>query len=138
MHPRYLDRQALVACWREGLLAQAVISKSSGGYSNHPQLQRFRACDRPLDSLGAYLSGIVSEADARGYRFAREKIRGFGEVRPIALHSGQLAFEWAHLLVKVQARSAPWYARIAAIEDPDAHPLFRVVPGPIELWERPR
>ena len=36
VHPRYLDRQALVACWREGLLAQLVITTTRGGYSNHP------------------------------------------------------------------------------------------------------
>ena len=26
LHPQHLDRQALIACWRETLLAQAVIA----------------------------------------------------------------------------------------------------------------
>lgn len=43
MHPRYLDRQGLTAGWREGLLAQKVLTGTTKGYRNHPQLRRFRA-----------------------------------------------------------------------------------------------
>ena len=42
LHPKYLDRQGLVAVWREGLLAQAVLHSNTKGYKNHPQLDRFR------------------------------------------------------------------------------------------------
>lgn len=136
VHPRYLDRQALVACWREGLLAQSVITKTSGGYSNHPQLIRFRACPMPLSSLGAFLSAIVDEADARGYNFARAKILEPGPSGPLTVTQGQLDYEWAHLLAKVDARSPEW--RVSRIADAaaTAHPLLTVVPGPIESWER--
>ncbi|KAE8763172.1 pyrimidine dimer DNA glycosylase/endonuclease V [Georgenia thermotolerans] len=65
LHPRYLDRQGLTACWREG----------------------------------------------------------------------QVAHEWGHLAAKLAARSP---ARAAAQRDvtPAVHPLFVVVPGPVEAWER--
>jgi hypothetical protein len=43
VHPRYLDRQGLTAGWREGLLAQKVLTGTTKGYRNHPQLRRFRA-----------------------------------------------------------------------------------------------
>jgi Pyrimidine dimer DNA glycosylase len=43
LHPRYLDRQGLTAGWREGLLAQKVLTGTTKGYRNHPQLRRFRA-----------------------------------------------------------------------------------------------
>ncbi|MCU1424031.1 MAG: hypothetical protein JWM51_322 [Microbacteriaceae bacterium] len=135
MHPHYLDRQALVACWREGLLAQAVIGKTSGGYHRHPQLERFRECARPLDALGVFLTGVVEEADARGYSFAREKILGSGPVDPIALTDGQLRHEWDHLVAKVAARSPEWLVRLDAVV-PVAHPMFTVVAGPIASWER--
>lgn len=137
VHPSLLDRQALVACWREGLLAQSVIGKESGGYSNHPQLARFRECDDPMASLGAFLSGIVDEADARGYRFAREKILGNGAVPPIPLADGQLAYEWGHLLAKLRVRSPERAAELDPLVLPPAHPVFTVVPGPIASWERP-
>ena len=43
LHPDDLDRAALVAGWREGLLAQKVLRGLTTGYRNHPQLDRFRA-----------------------------------------------------------------------------------------------
>ena len=59
LHPRYLDRQGLTAGWREGLLAQKVLTGTTKGYRNHPQLRRFRAAgdgaamDREPDDGGS-------------------------------------------------------------------------------------
>ncbi len=111
VHPQYLDRQGLTACWREALLAQAVVERSSGGYSNHPQLQRFRATADPLGAVAAYLRGVAVEADARGYRFDAAKILASGPERN-------------HELV--------------GLESPQTHPVFVVVEGDIESWERPK
>ncbi|MBF0672339.1 MAG: pyrimidine dimer DNA glycosylase [Salinibacterium sp.] len=139
VHPRFLDRQALVACWREGLLAQAVIGKTSGGYSQHPQLIRFRATPEPLASLGAFLAAVVDEADARGYRFARDKILRHPDVATplplLELTAGQLDYEWRHLMAKLESRSPDRAAAFAGAA-PEPHPVFTVVPGPIEPWER--
>ena len=65
LHPQQLDRAGLIACWRETLLAQAVLAGRTKGYRNHPQLERFRAQVDPLASVGAYLSGLAAEADRR-------------------------------------------------------------------------
>lgn len=78
LHPCLLDRRALVACWRETLLAQKVLRGLTRGYTNHPQLIRFRAHPQPLEAVAAYLSGLAARA----------------------------------------------------------HPLFEVVPGAIEPWEK--
>ena len=78
LHPCLLDRRALVACWRETLLTQKVLRGLTRGYTNHPQLIRFRAHPQPLEAVAAYLSGLVDEADARGYSFNRALI-GAGE-----------------------------------------------------------
>ena len=40
VHPAQLDRAALVAGWREGLLAQKVLRGLTKGYTQHPQLVR--------------------------------------------------------------------------------------------------
>jgi hypothetical protein len=53
LHPQYLDRQALVACWRESLLAQAVLAGRTKGYRNHPQLRRFAAQPDACASVAA-------------------------------------------------------------------------------------
>lgn len=136
LHPRYFDRQALIACWREGLLAQAVIVEPGRGYSRHPQLRRFQETEDPQSAIGDYLSAIVDEADARGYRFAREKIRRTGAAEPLTVNDGQLAYEWRHLAAKLQQRSPEVWARWQSITLADPHPSFTVVSGPIADWEK--
>ncbi|MGO1770701.1 MAG: pyrimidine dimer DNA glycosylase/endonuclease V [Microbacterium sp.] len=136
LHPRHLDRQGLTACWREGLLAQAVIADPRKGYSRHPQLQRFRAADEPLAAIGRYLGAVADEADARGYRFARGRIRVTGPAAALPVSTGQLAYEWAHLLAKLRRRSAEQWERWRSVDAPDPHPSFVLIEGPIAPWER--
>lgn len=136
LHPRQLDRAGLVACWRETLLAQAVLAGRTRGYRSHPQLERFRAQPQPVDSIGAYLAGIAAEADRRGYRFDHGRIISpDAVVGQIPVTDGQLALEWAHLGRKLAGRS-PEFTRVWAESAPQPHPLFVVVPGDVEPWER--
>ena len=138
LHPRYLDPKSLVALWRETLLAQKVLRGETQGYRNHPQLKRFWAQETPLASIADYLRVVHAEASQRGYRFDRSKInRKQGEVQPIEVHAGQIQYEWQHLMNKLQQRSPEWYQRFHDFKTPAAHPLFRIVPGEIEPWERP-
>ena len=171
LHPSLLDRRALVACWRETLLAQKVLRGLTRGYTNHPQLIRFRAHPQPLEAVAAYLSGLADEADARGYSFNRALIGGgedgagensagkncadkadkngadkaenpYASVTLIPVALGQLEYELAFLRHKVAGRDPEWEhrlserlaarGRLAAC----AHPLFEVVPGAIEPWEK--
>jgi hypothetical protein len=140
LHPRYFDRQALTACWREALLAQSILARGGGGgYSRHPQLDRFRAQRAPLDAIGAFLVAIADEADARGYHFAREKIvRPLADPKTIPVSTGQLAYEWGHLKAKLKQRSPELAKRWAKLARPVPHPLFTPVEGPIAPWERPK
>lgn len=141
LHPSHLDRLGLVACWRETLLAQAVLAERTRGYRNHPQLERFRAQPDPLASVGTYLSGVAEEARMRGYRFDASRIlrpptTREARVPAIPVTRGQLDHEWQHLGRKLHERSPGDAARWAAATA-SAHPLFVVVPGDIESWERP-
>ena len=158
LHPCLLDRRALVACWRETLLAQKVLRGLTRGYTNHPQLIRFRAHPQPLEAVAAYLSGLADEADARGYSFNRALIgageNGAGEhgadktespytsVALIPVPLGQLEYELAFLQHKVAGRDPEWEhrlnKRLAARGElaACAHPLFEAVPGAIEPWEK--
>ena len=136
LHPRYLDRQGLTAAWREGLLAQAVLAGRTRGYTRHPQLTRFRAQATPPEVVGDYLHGLLAEAVHRGYRYDAAKIERRSSV-PVLLtvSRGQLDHEWVHLVRKVEARSPDWLRRLATVRQPEPHPLFGVVPGPVEVWE---
>lgn len=136
LHPRYLDARGLVALWREALLARAVLGGKTRGYQNHPQLERFRAHTAPRSAINSYLQGVHAEAVVRGYSFDRRKI---GRVRTQALipvATGQIEYEWHHLLRKLALRNPALHEQWHTISTPQCHPLFRLQPGPVEPWER--
>ncbi|GAA1811265.1 pyrimidine dimer DNA glycosylase/endonuclease V [Nesterenkonia flava] len=144
LHPRTLDRQGLVACWRESLLAQVVLLGRTRGYTRHPQLERFRQHPEPAGALAAYLWGLHEESAVRGYRFDAGRIASAHPSdnpglppAPISVTDGQLRFEWAHLQSKLALRSPEQHSPGPAPQVPPAHPLFRVVVGDIAPWERP-
>lgn len=135
VHPRYLDRQGLTAAWREGLLAQKVLTGTTRGYRNHPQLVRFRTDQGPGPLIVTYLHGVVAEATERGYTFDATKILGPATGLRLTVTTGQLTYEWTHLLAKLARRSPQVATRWADVGRPDPHPMFDVVPGPVADWE---
>jgi hypothetical protein len=137
LHPKYLDAPGLVALWREALLAQAVLRGRTRGYRHHPQLDRFRLQAASRSAINAYLEGVHGESERRGYRFDRAKIGPVRSSPRLVATSGQLEHEWRHLLAKLRARSPVDYRRLRVLEAPEAHPLFAIVAGPVESWERP-
>lgn len=136
IHPRFLDPQGLVALWREGLLAQKVLLGETKGFRNHPQLYRFRKTTAPVATMGAYLIEVVTEASRRGYRFDDTKIIKVNEAARLPVTAGQIAYEWDHLQAKLKARSPMVYERNLVVEFPDVHPIFTVIAGEVEAWER--
>lgn len=141
LHPKYLDARGLCAAWREALLAQAVLRGRARGYRRHPQLARFRATASPRRFIGAYLWVIYREGVRRGYSFDRGKLpRGRSRADLLAPRMtatrGQLDCEWRHLQAKLFRRERVRWARQRVLVRPNAHPLFRIVPGPVAAWER--
>jgi hypothetical protein len=136
LHPRHLDARGLVALWREGLLARAVLRGETKGYRHHPQLARFAAHASPRSAINAYLRAVYEEAVERGYEFDASKIGPSRSIARIAVPRGQIVHEWRHLLGKLSARSPTIHARWRDVVRPSSHPLFRVRPGPVAEWER--
>ena len=136
LHPKYLDARGLVALWRETLLAQAVLLGKTKGYTQHPQLDRFRVQRKPVATIAMYLRTVHDEAAARGYRFAAEKIDSARSRQPLTVTRGQLDYEWQHLMAKLRSRDPARAAALGDVRRPRAHPLFRVVPGDVAPWEK--
>lgn len=136
LHPRYLDPIGLVALWREGLLAQRVLLGQTRGYTRHPQLMRFRQHQQPLAAIAYYLHIVAQEAAARGYHFNANKIANDIQClhNNIPLNEGQLDYERQHLLKKLLQR-APSFLKSMNTDIIEAHPIFKIVPGPVEAWE---
>lgn len=136
LHPKYLDPPGLVALWREGLLAQAVLRGKTKGYTKHSQLVRFQEQVSPLGAIAEYLRIVHSEAVTRGYHFDGRKISRARASGQLAVTRGQLQFEWGHLLEKLSARNPQWRANLEAVKRPQQHPLFRVHRGLRAEWEK--
>ena len=136
IHPRYLDVKGLLAVWREGLLAQAVLNGRTRGYTRHPQLDRFKSHPHPLAAIDYFLEIIAAEAASRGYHFNTEKINLDQHPEQIPVQTGQIEFEFDHLKKKLAVRDTARYEQIAELRLPEPHPLFMVVPGELESWEK--
>jgi len=160
IHPAYLDRQGLLALWREALLARAVLRGRTQGYRNHPQLERFKRHSQPRRAICVYLEPVWQEAKRRGYRFDRNKLGSAVRVSRIPVPAGQVDYEFRLLRHKVKQRNTQWYRRLLAAKKTESaerrnagtseptgrgrcigtmlvHPLFRMVKGGIATWERP-
>ena len=106
------------------------------GYTKHPQLIRFKAAQNPQHAISNYLKAVHQEATARGYSFDVAKISQAKEHGKIAVTDGQVLYEFAHLLGKLEKRDRELFARLRTIKEPVAHPLFIMVPGTVETWEK--
>ena len=138
LHPKYLDAAGLVALWREGLLAQKVLHNETRGYRAHPQLVRFKSNKNSFALIAAYLEAVCEEATTRGYNFDRAKIRARGSRQKLTCTRGQLLYEWGHLRNKLEARSPDRFAMGGKSRRPNPHPLFTIVAGDVESWEKIR
>lgn len=138
LHPSYLDTKGLVSLWREGLLAHAVLSDTTQGYKRHPQLERFKGCSTPIAAIDSYLWYVHEESMRRGYHFDLNKLGPRVDCPKIPVTIGQLQYELEILKIKLKSRDANKYREIHSILKPEPNPLFEVVSGSIEPWEKAR
>ena len=136
LDPKYLDAKGLVAVWRETLLAQKVLQGKTKGYKAHPQLKRFACQSDPVGAAATYLRCLLVEAKRRGYNFSEEKIASRSVSFRITTSKQQLLFEWEHLKNKLKRRDRQKYLESLAVKSPRAHPLFKIVRGQVEDWEK--
>jgi hypothetical protein len=127
-----------VALWREGLLARKVLSGGTRGYLRHPQLERFNALPDPVAAIDCYLRQVFEEATRRGYRFDAGKIGSPGSCPVVPVTESQLVYEFDHLKRKLQVRDERQFRNIATIVLPEPHPMFTIVAGGVEPWEKVR
>lgn len=132
----YLDCKGLLAVWREGLLARKVLQGGTAGYRNHPQLIRFKANENPLMSIDIYLTHIYIESQKRCYRFDANKININPASGIMVVTDGQIAFEFEHLKSKLGKRDRLKLDEISKVKTILPNPIFTIIPGKIELWEK--
>lgn len=135
IHPKYLDAKGLVALWRETLLAKHVLEGRTKGYTNHPQLNRFKNLSNPVNAIHQYLGMVYEEALFREYNFDESKFILSRKKITITVTEGQVEYEYKHLLAKLKVRDIELYKKIKKINHIEPHPVFQIIKGPIEDWE---
>jgi hypothetical protein len=135
LHPKYLDSIGLIALWRETLLAKKVLEGNTKGYTQHPQLHRFKQSTDPVNSICYYLNVIYEEAAERNYSFNINKIDKNYKPPVLSVTTAQIEYEIRHLLKKLKLRNGTKYREVKSILSFDAHPLFEIIPGKVEDWE---
>lgn len=138
IHPKYLDNKGLVAVWRESLLAKKVLEGKTKGYKNHPQLKRFKDSNSPILLINQYLLFIFNESQNRGYKFDKTKINILASLKglKITVTKRQIEYEYHHLLQKLTVRDPKKFEQIKTTEKIDPNPLFEIIEGEIEDWEK--
>ncbi len=131
----YLDVKGFTGLWREALLAQRVLRGETWAYQHHPQLIRFRNQPDPQAAISASLEALYQESLRRNYHFAHWRIRPGGLAVPMPVTRGQLEYELVHLKHKLSVRDPELLDRLPA-SDPEPHPLFYIIEGPVESWEK--
>lgn len=134
LHPSMLDSKGLIACWRESLLAQAVLTNKTKGYKNHSQLIRFKQTHDPVLYIGSYLYSLYEEGKNRGYNFDLSKIQLYGFVDKMIVTDSQMNYEFKHLQNKLILRDHFKYLENTC-KQIIPNTLFNVVEGEIERWE---
>lgn len=125
IHPKYLDKQALLSLWREGLTAQKVLSGDLILKSENPLLNRFRQSGNPIKAIGSYLSMIASEGARQGCKLNHEKIicPNF-DSETFELDSEQIIFEMNFLKDKLKKRNMQKYKEIKRVRYIEVNPVF--------------
>ena len=134
----YLDCKGLLAVWREGLLARKVLAGLTTGYRKHPQLERFKETKNPAESIDVFLSHVLIESQRRCYHFETSKINFNPTCEIMEVTSGQLEYEFEHLKLKLENRDKSKLDELLKVEMKTIlqNPVFKVVPGKIEHWEK--
>jgi hypothetical protein len=79
---------------------------------------------------------VHQEAAARGYSFDDAKISPAEKHGMIPVTEGQVLYEFSHLLNKLEKRNPALFVKLHTVKKPGVHPLFKMVPGPVEKWEK--
>lgn len=137
---KYLDAKGLVALWREALLAQNVLHGNTVGYTQHPQLDRFKGADSHK-LIFLYLKEVYEESKTRGYNFDLSRIKPYYPTLnlmglKISVTKGQLFYEFNHLQNKLEKRAYTKYVTNFNVIEIEPHSLFLPIDGTVETWEK--
>jgi hypothetical protein len=111
-------------------------------YWGHPQLLRFKQNEKGLYFIEQYLYAIRQEGIKRGYKFDLSRIKTFKREKLLnnflIVTKGQIEYEFKHLQEKLFSRYITKYKENRYTKPILPNPIFKVIDGSVESWERIR
>jgi hypothetical protein len=92
--------------------------------------------ENPLNNINFYLSLVYKEAQDRGYNFNKNKIDWKFKSAKLKVTEGQIKYEVVQLKKKLKIRNKNKYREMTVVNRFSPHPLFKIVKGEIEGWEK--
>ncbi|MBN1645161.1 hypothetical protein JW851_03960 [Candidatus Woesearchaeota archaeon] len=136
IHPKYLDVKGLSGLWRESLLAKKILKGETESHKNHPQLNRFKVLKKPLPAINSYLLYIYKESCDRGYCFNKKNISKPFRKSKLSIKKGQILYEFNLLKKRLKIRAKDKYKELLKIKRIEPNPLFKIIKGSTEDWEK--
>lgn len=133
LHPKYLDNNNLKLLWESALQAREVILDKNAAADNVLQLKRFIKCNNPRPTINYYLHEIQKEGKSRGLNFPQSEVGPYIKRTPINTTTEQLKYEWALMLDILKKESPARWNIIKNFKSHDAHPIFIVKEGHVEI-----
>lgn len=89
-----------------------------------------------MRSINQYLTSVYKNSLERGYHFNKNKVNPNFIPTKLTVTDKQIKFEMEHLLTKMETRDPERFHKLSRKVKIDAHPLFRIIDGEIEPWEK--
>lgn len=125
IHPKYLDKHALIALWREGLLAQKALSGKGLVDEANVQLVRFKKSANPVRAIGSYLSFVASEGAKQGCKLNHERIlQPNFEAKFMTTDVAQMELEVEQLKARMKTRNKDKFKLLTDVHKFEANPVF--------------
>lgn len=145
-NPKYLDSVGLSRAINEAISGYKALTGKQKMWQNHSQLERFKNADIFVSKkdnhilLQSYIVSLITNYRRRKYKeidFSQSiEIDGSAS---LTVTKGQIEYEWQHYLNKLKTqkgRDKELYEQLKDIKTPEPHPLFSMVAGDIESWEK--
>ena len=135
-HPQYLDPTGLSRLINESIAGYRALTNAPGDYppnwTKHPQIERWRGRADDLQRYILFCLDVWTQQKLCRIDIMSELVEPWQSMH---VNDAQLAYEWRHYLTKLQKRNLELYDSLLGAV-PKAHPMFQIVTGPIEKWER--
>ena len=147
IHPCYLDTKGLGGLWYEVDRGKNALNQgSSHGDWNHSALHRFKKYNKQypggkdtMDLINSYMDIVYKESLRRGFNYDNTLYsdKPIRQINKIPVNRKQVIYEMERLSDKLEKReSYNKHNKLMESVIPKLHPLFYMVNGDIEDWEK--